>query len=342
MLKSLNQPATEQRLPISGFVKYKKRNFYGLPSQRGYVWNNESKSKLVQFIIGNYSIGTLCVNVIEGKYRFMDGHQRGKTLTGLFKDEFIIDEEYGEIEIPISEDQTKIFYIGGKKFSEFDKEVQEIIKNRIIVIEIYNNLSLEQEANIIDSRNSGKSPTKTEKTIMNTHRHVQPFVTETINHNFFNKIKASIPSKEGKLFDSIVHRIIDIELGLPTGFHTGILLDLMVRVDRLSMIDEEMKSRINDKLDYLDKAFPERPSSCLGHNNPPLAYAIVEHAMDDKIPPLEFGGIVQRYVDDNGIAVNSTTLEYIKKEIKNMELYYDNHKGKGLVYKLKPLRSRNR
>jgi hypothetical protein len=85
----------------------------------------------------------------------MDGQQRNTTIYKYLKDEFALtqlkpipylDEDGNECEIDIS----------GKKFSELEEELQDIIQDATIVVKYYDNLDQSQKAEMFRRLNNGK------------------------------------------------------------------------------------------------------------------------------------------------------------------------------------------
>lgn len=129
--------------------------------QRSFVWERHRMSELIWSIIMGYPIPPIyaergeSVNDKVKIYDVMDGQQRNTTIYKYLKDEFALtelkpipylDENGSECTIDIS----------GKKFSELEEELQDIIKDATITVKYYDNLEQSQKAEMFRRLNNGK------------------------------------------------------------------------------------------------------------------------------------------------------------------------------------------
>ena len=129
--------------------------------QRSFVWEKHRMSELIWSIIMGYPIPPIYAERGESPvenvkvYDVLDGQQRNTTIYKYLKDEFALtelkpipylDEGGNECEIDIS----------GKKFSELDEELQDIIKDATITVKYYDNLEQYQKAEMFRRLNNGK------------------------------------------------------------------------------------------------------------------------------------------------------------------------------------------
>lgn len=129
--------------------------------QRSFVWEKHRMSELIWSIIMGYPIPPIYAergNSVDDKvkvYDVMDGQQRNTTIYKYLKDEFALtelkpipylDEEGNECEVDIS----------GRKFSELEEELQDIIKDATITVKYYDNLEQYQKAEMFRRLNNGK------------------------------------------------------------------------------------------------------------------------------------------------------------------------------------------
>lgn len=129
--------------------------------QRSFVWEKHRMSELIWSIIMGYPIPPIyaergdSVNDKVKIYDVMDGQQRNTTIYKYLKDEFALtqlkpipylDEEGNECTVDIS----------GKKFSELEEELQDIIKDATITVKYYDNLEQYQKAEMFRRLNNGK------------------------------------------------------------------------------------------------------------------------------------------------------------------------------------------
>lgn len=129
--------------------------------QRSFVWEKHRMSELIWSIIMGYPIPPIyaergeSVNDKVKIYDVMDGQQRNTTIYKYLKDEFALtqlkpipylDENGNECTIDIS----------GKKFSELEEELQDVIKDATITVKYYDNLNQSQKAEMFRRLNNGK------------------------------------------------------------------------------------------------------------------------------------------------------------------------------------------
>lgn len=129
--------------------------------QRSFVWEKHRMSELIWSIIMGYPIPPIyaergeSVNDKVKIYDVMDGQQRNTSIYKYMKDEFALtqlkpipylDEDGNECEIDIS----------GKKFSELEEELQDVIKDATIIVKYYDNLNQSQKAEMFRRLNNGK------------------------------------------------------------------------------------------------------------------------------------------------------------------------------------------
>lgn len=129
--------------------------------QRSFVWERHRMSELIWSIIMGYPIPPIYAERGESDndkvkiYDVMDGQQRNTTIYKYLKDEFALtelkpipylDEDGNECAVDIS----------GKKFSELEEELQDIIKDATITVKYFDNLEQYQKAEMFRRLNNGK------------------------------------------------------------------------------------------------------------------------------------------------------------------------------------------
>ena len=138
--------------------------------QRSFVWEKHRMSELIWSIIMGYPIPPIyaergeSINDKIKIYDVMDGQQRNTTIYKYLKDEFALtklkpvpylDENGNECTIDIS----------GRKFSELEEELQDIIKDATIIVKYYDNLDQSQKAEMFRRLNNGKPLTAKSRTL---------------------------------------------------------------------------------------------------------------------------------------------------------------------------------
>ena len=129
--------------------------------QRSFVWEKHRMSELIWSIIMGYPIPPIYAERGESEndkvkiYDVMDGQQRNISIYKYLNDEFALtqlkpipylDEDGNECEIDIS----------GKKFSELEEELQDVINGATITVKYFDNLEQSQKAEMFRRLNNGK------------------------------------------------------------------------------------------------------------------------------------------------------------------------------------------
>lgn len=129
--------------------------------QRSFVWERHRMSELIWSIIMGYPIPPIYAERGESNgdrvkvYDVMDGQQRNTTIYKYLKDEFALTELKPIPYLDENGDECTID-ISGKKFSELDEELQDIIKDATITVKYFDNLEQYQKAEMFRRLNNGK------------------------------------------------------------------------------------------------------------------------------------------------------------------------------------------
>ena len=129
--------------------------------QRSFVWEKHRMSELIWSIIMGYPIPPVyaergeSVNDKVKIYDVMDGQQRNTTIYKYLKDEFALTQLKP---IPYLDENGKecTVDISGKKFSELEEELQDIIRDATITVKYFDNLEQYQKAEMFRRLNNGK------------------------------------------------------------------------------------------------------------------------------------------------------------------------------------------
>ena len=131
--------------------------------QRGEVWETWRMSELIWSILMNYPVPPIYCERSSGndnekirRFDCLDGKQRCTTIYKFLNDKFAltqlkpipyIDEDGNEETIDVS----------GRKFSELDEELQDIIRDATITVRYYDNLDQSKKAEMFRRLNQGKA-----------------------------------------------------------------------------------------------------------------------------------------------------------------------------------------
>ena len=129
--------------------------------QRSFVWEKHRMSELIWSIIMGYPIPPIYAERGESAndkvkiYDVMDGQQRNTSIYKYIKDEFALTELKP---IPYLDENGNecMVDISGKKFSELEEELQDLIRDATITVKYYDNLDQSQKAEMFRRLNNGK------------------------------------------------------------------------------------------------------------------------------------------------------------------------------------------
>ena len=131
--------------------------------QRGEVWELWRMSELIWSIVMNYPIPPIYCERGTGnddnkikRFDCLDGKQRCTTIYKFLNDKFALTQLKP---IPyIDEDGIEQFIdISGKKFSELDEELQDIIRDSTITVKYFDNIDQSKKAEMFRRLNQGKA-----------------------------------------------------------------------------------------------------------------------------------------------------------------------------------------
>ena len=129
--------------------------------QRSFVWEKHRMSELIWSIIMGFPIPPLyaergeSVNDKVKIYDVLDGQQRSTSIYKYLNDEFALTELKPIPYLDESGEECTVD-ISGKKFSELEEELQDIIKDATITVKYYDNLHQSDKAEMFRRLNNGK------------------------------------------------------------------------------------------------------------------------------------------------------------------------------------------
>ena len=159
--------------------------------QRSFVWEKHRMSELIWSIIMGFPIPPVysergnADNEKMKVYDVLDGQQRCTSIYKFIKDEFALtelkpipylDEAGNECTIDIT----------GKKFSELDEELQDIIKDATITVKYFDNLEQSQKAEMFRRLNNGK-PLSTKSRTLASAKNITGLL-DTGSHKLFDEM----------------------------------------------------------------------------------------------------------------------------------------------------------
>lgn len=160
--------------------------------QRGEVWERWRMSELIWSIVMNYPIppiycerGTDSGNDKIKRYDCLDGKQRCTTIYKFLNDMLTLTEL--KLIPYIDEDgKEQTLDISGRKFSELDEEIQDIIRDASISVRYYDNLDQSKKAEMFRRLNQGKALSTKARTLASS-KDIEGLL-EIGSHQLFNEM----------------------------------------------------------------------------------------------------------------------------------------------------------
>lgn len=168
--------------------------------QRGEVWEVWRMSELIWSILMNYPVPPIyCERGVGSddnkikRFDCLDGKQRCTTIYKFLNDKFAL-TQLKPIPYIDEEGNEQIIDVSGRKFSELDEELQDIIKDSTITVKYFDNLSQPKKAEMFRRLNQGKPLSTKTKTlasakdiegllILGSHKLFEKMLTEKARQN---------------------------------------------------------------------------------------------------------------------------------------------------------------
>ena len=309
--------------------------------QRSFVWERHRMSELIWSIIMGYPIPPIYAERGESDndkvkiYDVMDGQQRNTTIYKYLKDDFALtelkpipylDENGNECTIDIS----------GKKFSELEEELQDIIKDATITVKYFDNLEQYQKAEMFRRLNNGKPLSAKNRTLASA-RNIEELL-DVGSHQLFdemlteksraNKNQAVIVAKVLTMLNNDVEDISFASKDFNPQIEEMEISDeeklLLVKVfDFIVGVHDELKD--NHEKDVAKKLYTETHLISL------IPY--VKTAMENNISEAMFGEfLINFFKTENDSKVYAEYMEACSNAIARNASIVSRHKALGKAY----------
>lgn len=242
--------------------------------QRGEVWEKWRMSELIWSILMNYPIPPIYCERGTGsddnkikRFDCLDGKQRCTTIYKFLNDEFALTQLKS---IPyIDEDgKEQVVDVSGRKFSELDEELQDIIRDSTITVKYFDNLDQPKKAEMFRRLNQGKALSTKTKTLASA-KNIEELL-DIGKHQLFeemlsdkarqNKNQAVIVAKVLTMLNNEVENISFASKDFNPQIETmevsdGEKLDLIKVFDYIVGVHDELKE--NQEKDVAKKIYTE-------------------------------------------------------------------------------------
>lgn len=139
--------------------------------QRGEVWELWRMSELIWSILMNYPIPPIYCERATGsddnkikRFDCLDGKQRCTTIYKFLNDKFAL-TQLKPIPYVDENGNEQTVDVSGKRFSELDEELQDIIRDSTITVKYFDNLTQPKKAEMFRRLNQGKALSTKTKTL---------------------------------------------------------------------------------------------------------------------------------------------------------------------------------
>jgi hypothetical protein len=257
---------------IRSMIKNKNNIRTDLAIQRNYVWNPEKAERaslLIHSILEGYPIGCIYVQSSNDKFLWLlDGKQRWSTIEKFINGDFPLSLNTPDTYIEYADGKVELYdELGGKRFSELPKELQEeILEYDIDIIEM-KNITNEQRDEMFQRLNNGMPLTKTELTNAIAGTDILGFVKDVLKTEFFSNMVAIAPSYRLRHVD--VEMVEQIMLLMMRKSSTAIDPDTLrefVKDLKEVKISDEFKEQFHKVTAYLEESFMSTKKVLDGEN----------------------------------------------------------------------------
>lgn len=159
--------------------------------QRGFVWSKNQMSELVWSVITGYTIPPIfCVRGSTDNEKIkifdvLDGLQRCTTMYKFLNDDFAL-TQLKPIPYLDENGEEQSIDISGRKFSELDEELQDIIKDATITVRYFDDLPQDKRVELFRRMNNGK-PLSTKSRTLASAKDIETLL-DIGSHELFNQM----------------------------------------------------------------------------------------------------------------------------------------------------------
>lgn len=278
-----------------------------LPFQRhSGMWSPILKSNLVWSMLADSYIPPIVLlkdkrgEDSKGKdifgYQVLEGQQR--LITTLFP--FLNDEWtlHGSVE-PVEVDGFT-YDIAGKKYSELEEELQDIIKNYRFTVQAIENYTMEEAEKLYFNINSGVALSAMQKGKAKLGNELMEFVNTLLSGNFFTQA-INITEKQALKEDDLLMLMQGMALldmkNTGRDFKTISASAMLGYAESIrGSYSEDAQQTLMEIVDYLDKAFPTK-NKFLRKNNTPIVIVMASIALEQNVEAEAFRAFVNDFAN---------------------------------------------
>lgn len=295
----LNQSMIDN-VSLQNFYLQREKYNYSIELQRGLVWSEYQKSNLINSLLVNMPVPTLIVNKTkDGVLNFVDGVNRSNAIIDFIANKYPISDGIDDVEIVDVKGNSKLYTLVGKRFDDFEPELQNQLLTRIIKVEICDNLDEQTEAEILLRLNNGTPMTSTAKARVMAYKDIQPFITGLCKEEFFSrKVNITRSSKSKFNHEQILYIVLALELKIEDKISISNPEKIVEYIQENSLFTDEVKQEIKNVIEYMNQSFPVKHKFLTVSNIIPV-YNLAKLCMKENIAPRRFLSIIDSFMDNN-------------------------------------------
>lgn len=278
-----------------------------LPFQRhSGMWNAITKSNLVWSILADSYIPPIVLLKdkrgadAKGKdiygYQVLEGQQR--LITTLFP--FLNDEWalHGATE-PVEVDGFT-YDIAGKKFTELEEELRDIIKNYRFTVQAIENYTMEEAEKLYFNINSGVALSAVQKGKAKLGTELVEFLNALLSGSFFTQainITESQALKEDDLLMLMQGMALLDQRHEQREFKNISAATMLAYAESIrGTYNDDKRGMLAEVVDFLDKAFTAK-NKFLKKNNTPIVVVMAKIALEQEVEPEAFRAFVNDFAN---------------------------------------------
>lgn len=278
-----------------------------LPFQRhSGMWNAITKSNLVWSILADSYIPPIVLlkdkRGVDAKgkdifgYQILEGQQR--LITTLFP--FLNDEWalHGATE-PVEVDGFT-YDIAGKKFSELEEELQDIVKNYRFTVQAIENYTMGEAEKLYYNINSGVALSTTQKGKARLGTELVEFLNSLLSGSFFTQainITESQALKEDDLLMLMQGMALLDQRHEQREFKNISAAAMLTYAESIrDTYNDDKREMLLEVVDYLDKAFTTK-NKFLRKNNTPIVFVMAKIALEQEVEAESFRAFINDFAN---------------------------------------------
>lgn len=278
-----------------------------LPFQRhSGMWNAITKSNLIWSILSDSYIPPIVLlkdkrgENAKGKdifgYQVLEGQQR--LITTLFP--FLNDEWalHGATE-PV-EYEGFVYDIAGKKYSELEEELRDVVKNYRFTVQAIENYTMEEAEKLYFNINSGVALSAMQKGKAKLGNELIEFLNTLLEGNFFTQainITESQALKEDDLLMLMQGMALLDQRHENREFKNISAATMLSYAESIrNTYNDDKREMLLEVVDYLNKAFTAK-NKFLRKNNTPIVFVMAKIALEQGIEPEAFRAFINDFAN---------------------------------------------